>query len=197
MSQGKKHKAKSGKPREAARREEPETARAGEGAEPSPSQEPGQDSGDEDTTRPKLSKPFTNQQDKQITEFFGQHPCFYDMSHPDYKNKKKRTVLIQQFAQSMFTSGKCVLSFNFNFWAAHQEALTSPITWIHRALNRLLGNVQPLLRRPGLPSNSTMQVINIRIVSVTTSLKEHEHDHERDYFESNRWHFFESIRFIC
>ena len=54
-------------------------------------------------------------------------------------------------------------------WAAHQESLTSPITWTHRALNRLLGNVQPLLRRPGLLSNSTMQVINIRIVSMTMS----------------------------
>ena len=115
MRQGKKHKAKSGKSREAGRREEPETARAGEGDEPSPSQGPGQDSGDEDTARPKLSKPFTIEQDKQIAAFFGQHPCFYDMSHPDYKNKKKRTILIQQFAQSMFTSGKCVLSFNFNF----------------------------------------------------------------------------------
>ena len=115
MGQGKKQKGKSGKSREAARREEPETARAGEGDEPSPSQVPGQHSGDEDTARPKLSKPFTNEQDRQIAAFFGQHPCFYDMSHPDYKNKKKRTILIQQFAQSMFTSGKCVLAFNFNF----------------------------------------------------------------------------------
>ena len=115
MRQGKKHKAKSGKTRETARREEPETARAGEGDEPSTSQEPGEDSGDEDTARPKLSKPFTNEQDMQIAAFFSQHPCFYDMSHPDYKNKKKRNVLIQQFAQSMFTSGKCVLSFNLNF----------------------------------------------------------------------------------
>ena len=115
MRQGKKHKAKSRKPRETARREEPETARAGEADEPSTSQEPGQDSGDEDTACPKLSKPFTNQQDKQIAAFFGQHQCFYDMSHPDYRNKKKRKVLIQQFAQSMFMSGKCVLSFNFNF----------------------------------------------------------------------------------
>ena len=115
MRQGKKHKAKSGKSREAARREEPETARAGEGDERSPSQGPGQHSGNEDTARPKLSKLFTNEQDRQIAAFFGQHPCFYDMSHPDYKNKKKRTILIQQFAQSMFTSGKCVLSFNFNF----------------------------------------------------------------------------------
>ena len=114
MRQGKKYKAKSGKPRETARREEPETARAGEADEPSTSQEPGEDSGDEDTARPKLSKPFTNQQDKQIAAFFGQHPCFYDMSHPDYKNKKKRNILIKQFAQSMFTSGKCVLSFKFN-----------------------------------------------------------------------------------
>ena len=115
MRPGKKQKAKSGKTRETARREEPETARAGEGDEPSTSQERGEDSGDEDTGRPKLSKPFTNDQDKQIAAFFGQHPCFYDMSHPDYKNKNKRKVLIQQFAQSMFTSGKCVLSFNLNF----------------------------------------------------------------------------------
>ena len=114
MGQGKKKKGKSGKPRETARREEPETARAGEGDEPSPSQEPGEDSGDEDIATPKLSKPFTNQQDKQIAAFFGQYPCFYDMSHPDYKNKKKRNILIKQFAQSMFTSGKCVLSFKFN-----------------------------------------------------------------------------------
>ena len=115
MGQGKKQKGKSGKPRETARREEPETVRAGEADEPSTSQEPGEDSGDEDTATPKLSKPFTNRQDMQIAAFFGQHPCFYDMSHPDYKNKKKRNILIKQFAQSMFTSGKCVLSFKFNF----------------------------------------------------------------------------------
>ena len=114
MGQGKKQKGKSGKPRETARREEPETARAVEADEPSTSQEPGEDCGDEDTATPKLSKP-SNRQDKQIVAFFGQHPCLYDMSHPDYKNKKKRNVLIKQFAQSMFTSGKCVLSFNFNF----------------------------------------------------------------------------------
>ena len=40
---------------------------------------------------------------------------FTTCPHPDYKNKKKRNVLIKQFAQSMFMSGKCVLSFNFNF----------------------------------------------------------------------------------
>ena len=112
MRPEKKQKAKSGKTRET-RREEPETARAGGGNEPSTSQER-EDSGDEDTGRPELSKPFTNEQDKQIAVFFGQHPCFYDMSHPDYKNKKKRSGLILQFAQSMFTSGKCVLSFIFN-----------------------------------------------------------------------------------
>ena len=120
MDQGKKQKGKSGKARETARREEPETARAGEADEPSTSQEPGEDpfsqvnSGDEDTATPKLSKPFTNRQDKQIAAFFGQHPCFYDMTHPDYKNKKKRNILIKQFAQSMFASGKCVLSFKYN-----------------------------------------------------------------------------------
>ena len=97
MGQGKKQKGKSGKSREAARREEPETARVGGGDEPSPSQVPGQDSGDEETARPKLSKPFTNEQDRQIAAFFSQHPCFYDMSHSDYKNKKKRTILVKQF----------------------------------------------------------------------------------------------------
>ena len=61
MGQGKKQKSKSGKARETARREEPETARAGEADEPSTSQEPGEDpfshanSGDEDTATPKLS----------------------------------------------------------------------------------------------------------------------------------------------
>ena len=64
MGQVKKQKGKSGKPRETARREEPEMARAGEADEPSTSQEPGEDSGDEDTATPKLSKPFTNRQDK-------------------------------------------------------------------------------------------------------------------------------------
>ena len=65
MGQGKKQKGKSGKARETARREKPETARAGEADEPSTSQEPGEDpfsqvnSGDEDTATPKLSKPFT------------------------------------------------------------------------------------------------------------------------------------------
>ena len=111
MPPGKKQKPKSGKPRET-RREEPATASAG-GAGPSTSQEHA-DSDDEDTGRPELSKPFTNEQDKQIAAFFGQHPCFYDMSHKDYKNKNKRRGLVLQFAQTMFTSGKCVLSFIFN-----------------------------------------------------------------------------------
>ena len=117
MGQGKKPKGKSDKPHETARREEPDTARAGEGDEPSTSQE-AQDpfhegSGDEDTPTPQLSKPFTDGQDKEIAAFFGQHPCFYDQTHPDYKNKKKRDALIKQFAQSMFASGKCVLSFKY------------------------------------------------------------------------------------
>ena len=113
MPPGKKQKPKSGQTR-VTRREEAQTARAGGGDEPSTSQER-EDSGDEDTGRPELSKPFTNEQDKQIVAFFCQHPCIYDMSHPDYKNKKKRSGLILQFAQSMFTSGKCVLSFIVNF----------------------------------------------------------------------------------
>ena len=32
---------------------------------------------------------------------------FYDMGHPDYKNKKLRDVLSKQFAQFSFPSGKC------------------------------------------------------------------------------------------
>ena len=117
MGQGKKHKGKSGKPRETSRREEPDTARAAEADEPSTSQEHEdsfhEGSGDEDTATPQLSKPFTDRQDKKIAAFFDQHPCFYDKTHPDYKNKKKRDALIKQFAQSMFASGKCVLSFKY------------------------------------------------------------------------------------
>ena len=30
---------------------------------------------------------------------------FYDMTHPDYKNKKKRDFVTKEFAQSLFPSG--------------------------------------------------------------------------------------------
>ena len=56
----------------------------------------------------KLSKPFTDTQDKAIAVFFRQHPCFYDQTHDDYKNKEKRTALINEFAHDMFASGKSV-----------------------------------------------------------------------------------------
>ena len=120
MVQGKKHKGKSSRARETSMREEPNTARAGEADELSTSQEPedpfpdeGNNSGDEDTATRQLSKPFTDRQDKQVAAFFGQYPCFYDKTHPDYKNKKKRDALIKQFAQFMFASGKCVFSFKY------------------------------------------------------------------------------------
>ena len=29
----------------------------------------------------------------QIAAFYAQHPMFYDKTHPDYKNKKKRDFL--------------------------------------------------------------------------------------------------------
>ena len=86
MPPGKKQKPKSGKPRET-RREAPATASAG-GAGPSTSQEHA-DSDDEDTGRPELSKPFTNEQDRQIAAFFGQHPCFYDMSHKGLQKQEQ------------------------------------------------------------------------------------------------------------
>ena len=57
----------------------PPTARAGVADEPSTSQERA-DSGDENTIRPELSKPFTNEENKQIAAFFGHHPCFYDVA---------------------------------------------------------------------------------------------------------------------
>ena len=123
MGQGKKQKGKSGKPRATTTREGPETARAGVADEPSTSQHRAEDpfsqdvenTGDEeDTATSKTSKTFSNHQDRQIAAFFGQHACFYDMTHPDYKNKKRRRSLIMQFAQSMFASGKCVLSLKYN-----------------------------------------------------------------------------------
>ena len=121
MVQGKKQKGKSSsRARETSMTEEPNTARAGEADEPSRSQDrrdpipvEGNYSGDEEISYQKLSKPFTDRQDKQIAAFFGEHPCFYDKTHPDYKNEKKRDALIKQFAQSMFASGKCVFSFKY------------------------------------------------------------------------------------
>ena len=111
--EGKKAKGKSGKPRETARREEPETARAGEGDEPSTSQEARDPLAEGSVEEDHRSKTFTDAQDKDIAAFFGQHPCFYDQTHADYKNKKKRDALIKQFAHSMFVSSKCVLSFKY------------------------------------------------------------------------------------
>ena len=88
-------------------------------------------------------------------------------------------------------------------WTAQQHPVTSPITWTHRALNRLLGNGQPRLRWPGLPSNSTMQVINILIVPVTTSRNMNVISLDIFFklvisylFESIRLNFFESIRLL-
>ena len=120
MGPHKRTKGKHAKARETSRREEGDTARAGEADEPSTSQEPEDPvdagvSGDDDTLTQQLNKPFTDQQDKLIAAFFPKHPMFYDRTHPDYKNKKKRDFLTKQFAQSMFTSGKCVLSFKYIF----------------------------------------------------------------------------------
>ena len=69
-----------------------------------------------------------------------------------------------------------------------QESWTSPITWTHRACNRLLGSVQPLLRRPGLQSNSKVPVINTHIVSVTKSLNMNVRNVSRlDVFINELW----------
>ena len=102
------------------RKEENATARAGEEEEAPTSQveEFSVDagvSGDDDGSAQQLSNPFTAQQDKQIAAFFWRHPLFYDMAHPDYKNKKKRDFLTKQFIQSLFKSGKCFLSFKYIF----------------------------------------------------------------------------------
>ena len=115
----KESKKKTNKPRGTSKKDDHDTARAGAADESSTSQAP-QDpvregSGDEDTVASLLSQPFTDQQDKAIAEFFSQHPCFYDMSHADYKNKRKRDGLLLEFAQSMFASGKCILSLKYIF----------------------------------------------------------------------------------
>ena len=98
--------------------EEDATARTDEADEPSTSQrvDPVEMSGDDDgSTQQLLNKPFTDQQDEQITAFYSRNPMFYDMAHPDYKNKKLRDVLTKQFTQSLFPSGKCFLSFKYIF----------------------------------------------------------------------------------
>ena len=64
-------------------------------------------SGDDDGSAQQLTSPFTAQQDEQIAAFFGKHQLFYDMAHCDYKNKRKRELLVLQFVQSLLPSGKC------------------------------------------------------------------------------------------
>ena len=117
MVKGNKQK-KSSKGREASPAWDTTTARAGDVDEPSTSQDPPDQlplgavgGGDEEISYQKLAKPFTDAQDRQIAVFFGQHPCFYDKTDQDYKNKKRREALIKQFAQTMFASGKCVCFF--------------------------------------------------------------------------------------
>ena len=130
MVKGNKQKGKSSsKAREASPTEETNTARAGEGDEPSTSQDRRDPitvgavgGGDEEISYQKLSKPFTDAQDRQIAVFFGRHPCFYK-THPDYKNKKKRDALIKEFAQSMFASGKCV--FFIQIYSSHGSIFAS------------------------------------------------------------------------
>ena len=73
-------------------------------------------SGDDDGSAQQFTMPFTAQQDKQISAFFGKHELFYNMAHCDYKNKRKRELLVLQFAQLLFPSGKCFfLSFQYIF----------------------------------------------------------------------------------
>ena len=72
-------------------------------------------SGDDDGLAQQFTMPFTAE-DEQISAFFGKHQLFYDMAHCDYKNKRKRELLVLQFAQSLFPSGKCFfLSFRYIF----------------------------------------------------------------------------------
>ena len=119
-----KDKAKDNEPaskrRATPRKEESTTARAGAEEEPSTSQVEDAPvdagvSGDDDGSTPQLSNPFTAQQDEQIAAFYRRYPIFYDMAHPDYKNRKKKDFLTKQFAQSLFTSGKCFWSFKYIF----------------------------------------------------------------------------------
>ena len=119
MGQPRRNKGKNVKARETSRREEGNTARAGEADELSTNQEHEDPvdagvRGDDGTSTQQLNKLFTDQQDKQIAAFFAKHPMLYDVTHPDYKNKK-RDFLTKQFTQSMFTSGRCVLSFKYIF----------------------------------------------------------------------------------
>ena len=120
MGPHKRTKDKNAKACETSRREEGDTARSGEADEPSTSQEHEDPvnagvSGDDDTSTQQLNKPFTDQQDKLIAAFFAKHPMFYNRTHLDYKNKKKRDFFTKDFAQSMFTSDKCVVSFKYIF----------------------------------------------------------------------------------
>ena len=55
------------------------------------------------------------EQDEQIAAFFKEHTLFYDMSHAEYKNKKKQEHLLLEFARTMFPSDKCNFSLKVIF----------------------------------------------------------------------------------
>ena len=112
MGPHKRTKGKNAKARETSRREEGDTARAGEADEPSTSQEhedpvDADVSGDDDTSTQQLNKPFTDQQDKLIAAFFAKHPMFYDRTHPDYKNKKKRCFQVKLKTRMVVEEYRC------------------------------------------------------------------------------------------
>ena len=69
---------------------------------------PGAVGGADEISYQKLSKPFTDAQDREIADFIGKHPCFYDSGHKDHRNKNGREALLRQLAHTMFASGKCV-----------------------------------------------------------------------------------------
>ena len=69
---------------------------------------------DTESTTQQLDAPFTEQQDDLIAQFFEDHKYYYDMTEPDYKNKRKREHMLVDFARTLgFTTGKCISSTKF------------------------------------------------------------------------------------
>ena len=50
--------------------------------------------------------------DDAIAEFYEAHPLFYDKGNPDYKNKQKKTELLETFCRTLGTGNTGTLNFN-------------------------------------------------------------------------------------
>lgn len=67
---------------------------------------------EEDTVFPssqQISSKVTEAQDELIASFFEDHPAFYDLTKPEYKNRVKKNALLKEAADEMRLTREFVL----------------------------------------------------------------------------------------